>query len=271
MDHHEVISDGLGSEVMLRATRSTELGNRSRYAPYLMVAAICSISIGCATTRGELDVAVSLPQDPGGEPAFRVPEVTDRRVFQARPPNPSIPSLKNPDQIRDKAITSRAIARKRNGYGMAMGDILLPEGHTVSQLASDAIVRAFRLAGFSVVGPGDPAFSFAIPVQAEIDQLWAWVTPGFWAMAIEFESRVRVTTDLGSFRDGEEVRGYIRLRSAAVTSGKWLKTIDLGLEDFVSALRSKLSQEAAAAQKRSAAPPDEDESKRSSTAPADRP
>jgi hypothetical protein len=196
--------------------------------------------IGCATTRGTLDVQIELPPNPSSEIVFQVPEITVDRHFHPDPPDPSIPSLKNAEDIDDVSITERAIARKRNSYGMAMGDILLPEGRTVAGLASDAIVRGFRSAGYRVASADDADFARALPVRARVDQFWAWVTPGFWAMAIEFETRMHIVTPSGRFADGEDVRGYIRLKSAAVSSEKWATTIDRGLEDFSTTLADAL-------------------------------
>lgn len=74
--------------------------------------------------------------------------VTDRRVFEADPDDPSTPSLKG-GEIHNTATTSRAIARKRGGFGKAWGDILLPEGRTVAHLMEEALTRAFQDAGLS--------------------------------------------------------------------------------------------------------------------------
>jgi hypothetical protein len=49
--------------------------------------------------------------------------VTDQRTFEARPRDASIPSLKEEADLTNRAITVRAIARKRGGFGMALGDI----------------------------------------------------------------------------------------------------------------------------------------------------
>lgn len=199
------------------------------------------MGLGCATSRGTLDVRIPLPSNPEAGIAVQEPVVVDARRFEASPRQPSIPSLKNASEIDDVAITSRAIARKRNSYGMAMGDILLPEGSTVMELAGDAIVRGFRDAGYRVLSPDDPGFADAFPVEARIDQFWAWVTPGFWAMAIEFETRMQLTFATGDFAEGREVRGYIRLKSAAVSSEKWRTTIDRGLQDFSAALAKEVA------------------------------
>jgi hypothetical protein len=202
---------------------------------------ILTTALGCASSRGTLDIAVPVPPNPIGEVAFQVPVVEDARIFQASPPDPSIPSLKNAEEIRDAVVTSRAIARKRGGYGMAMGDILLPEGRAVQDLARDAIIRGLRSAGHPVLMPGDPGYADALPLAARIDQLWAWLTPGFWAMAIEFETRMHLTSEFAPL-DGEDVRGYILLKSAAVSSEKWRSTIDRGLQDFSSSLEKILAE-----------------------------
>ena len=61
-----------------------------------------------------------------------IESVTDERIFQENPKSQDIPSLglggsANATEI----IRKRAIGRKRNTYGKALGDILLEEGQTV--------------------------------------------------------------------------------------------------------------------------------------------
>ena len=78
--------------------------------------------------------------NPSTGDAIKFVRVSDLRQFQIDPPQPDISSLMN-DEIDDPLITSRAIARKRNSYGMALGDILLPEGKTVMKLVEAALPR----------------------------------------------------------------------------------------------------------------------------------
>ena len=105
----------------------------------ISVAALLLLVSGCATNRGIIDVRVTPTPDPQGKVMVKIVRVTDQRTFELRPDVASIPSLKD-GQIDNKAITSRAIARKRNGYGKALGDILLPEGRTVEDLVEEATV-----------------------------------------------------------------------------------------------------------------------------------
>ena len=85
------------------------------------------VFFGCATTRGVMDVQEEVSANPETGIAVKFARVTDARRFEIDPRQADIPSLKN-DEIDDPAITSRAIARKRNSYGKALGDILLPGG-----------------------------------------------------------------------------------------------------------------------------------------------
>ncbi len=189
---------------------------------------------GCATSRGILPIEVTPSSNPAEGHAFKITEVKDSRGFELRPPRPSIPSLKN-GEMHDQSITSRAIARKRNGYGRALGDILLPEGRTVHDLARESIARAMHESGLRVLSEGDAGWEAASPLQADIQQLWAWMTPGFWAIALDFDMRVRITTDLGFFREGEEAHGAIQLHSQTGGTGRE------GLEEFDRDLKKKLA------------------------------
>jgi hypothetical protein len=122
---------------------------------------------GCATSRGVIDLSISEFPNPTSSQAVKIMAVADKRVFEIRPKKPSIPSLQN-DEINDPKITRRAVARKRNGYVAALGDILSPGGQTVEQLTRAALVNALRDSGYRVVAAGEPGYDTASPVSAEI-------------------------------------------------------------------------------------------------------
>lgn len=204
-----------------------------------MVAAM--LGSGCATNRGVLDVRVKESQNPRSGRAVTITRVTDNRVFEKAPSFPSIPSLKD-GAITDKAITSRAIARKRNGYGKAMGDILLPEGRSVENLVTEALVKSFRDAGYRVVD-GRNSDEKGVPVEADIEQFWAWFSPGFWACSLDFEAKVKIKGDVPSFRNGETVRGAVRLSTQMATGGAWMNIINTGIDSFIDEVRKRLAKE----------------------------
>ena len=171
---------------------------------------------------------------PGGGaptgPLVHIERVTDQRAFEADPRTANIPSLMNADEIRNPAITSRAIARKRGGFGKALGDILLPEGRTVMKLVEEALTRALQDAGYRVVAKQDAAA--AIPVEAEIEQFWAYFRPGFAQIAVEFETRVRIKAAMPRFQTSEPVKGVSRVTGQAATESKWIEAVNKGLDDF---------------------------------------
>lgn len=187
---------------------------------------------GCAGSRGVLDVRVTLPENSKAVKAIKIVRVTDDRVFELRPKIASIPSLKG-GEINNKALTLRAIARKRNMYGMALGDILLPEGRTVEDLVKEALIRAFRESEYRVIDKSDMAYSNAIPIEVDINQFWSWFTPGMWSVKLEFESRIKITGDVPGFANGNEVRGYVLLHSGGAGTRQWMNTLNKGITNLI--------------------------------------
>lgn len=211
------------------------------HASFWACTLVVLLGSGCAVNRGTLDVRVSEPQNPATGTAVTFSRVTDRRVFEAAPSNPSTPSLKGAE-IGNKAITSRAIARKRNTYGQALGDILLPEGRTVEDLIREAMTKAFRDAGYRVLASPMGSNERAIPVEADIEQFWSWVTPGFWAVGLECETKVKITGDVPAFRNGMLVRGYVQLHVQAVGTAQWRNVVNKGIEAFTEELRKQIGK-----------------------------
>jgi hypothetical protein len=179
-----------------------------------------------------LDVRVEVPDNSASGQAVKIVRVTDQRQFEKAPKVASIPSLKG-GEINNEAITLRAIARKRNSFGKAMGDILLPEGRTVEDLVKEALTKSFRQAGYRVLDHTAPNADTATPVEADIEQFWSWFTPGFWAVSLEFEANVNVKGDIQPFDEGEAVRGYVKLHSQAAGSRAWMNTLNKGIDAFV--------------------------------------
>lgn len=142
---------------------------------------------GCAVTRSEMRLTVPAPGSAvvsGGQPLV-IDSVRDVRVFEVDPPDPSTPSLKEGAKYAlDAQGRKQAIARKRNTYGMAMGDIVLPADENVETLTRQLLSNAFAAHGYSVVDAA-AAPADATHVSADIKQFWAWFTPGFWSATIE--------------------------------------------------------------------------------------
>ncbi|MEJ2061431.1 MAG: flagellar biosynthesis protein [Gammaproteobacteria bacterium] len=197
---------------------------------------------GCATGRDVVSMQAEEGANPATGPAVKIVSVQDQREFQANPSHPSTPSLMNPDDIRNPAITARAFARKRGGYGKALGDVLLPEGQTVAQLTQQAITRAFRDAGYRVLGPNDPGYGAAAPINARISRFWAWFQPGFWAVKVHFQSLVNIQGPVRGFTDGADVAGNSENSYQFVTSSDWADTVQKGLKDLEQNIKTRLGR-----------------------------
>ena len=154
------------------------------------IAALLVLS-GCVTSRSEVAVNFVPPanvQANASNGKKVLISTVDERVFQVSPRNPATPSLKN-DEVTDKSITERAIARKRNGYGMALGDVLLPSGRTLSQLVNQSVASAYQQAGYEVVTEPSAADT---KVKVHIVEFWSWFTPGFFMVDVSSKSLVRI-------------------------------------------------------------------------------
>src|SRR5207253_3483484 len=115
---------------------------------------------------------------------------------EVAPASPDIPSLDDAED-NGQATKERAIGSKRNGYGKALGDIVLPEGQTVSGLTETAIATAFQESGYIVARKGDANYDAAFPVSARVNEFWAWIKPGFWAITTNQKSEVELQGNLG--------------------------------------------------------------------------
>ena len=199
---------------------------------------------GCAATRSTFDLPASNASDVREAPAavrVKLVDIADNRVFEAKPSNPSTPSLEHPEELKDSAITARAIARKRGGFGNAAADILLPPGRTVPQVVTEAVTDALRQRGYMVVQPGAAEYAAALPLNVDIRQFWAWFTPGFLTVSIEHVSVLELRSPLFSGQQ-PAVRGYAIVNTMAATDEEWRRAMQLGVQDLVAKLKAALPE-----------------------------
>lgn len=198
---------------------------------------ICGLFLtGCALTRGQVDLRVPQAANPSGNLVVKITEVIDRRVFEVAPPKPSIPSLSE-DEVNDRSVQKRAIARKRNAFGAALGDIVLPEGRTVERLVEEALAKALKESGIKVAEKGEPGYEQAIPLQADIRQFWGWFTPGFVAITLSFEAEVHLRGKWPVGSQDREVTGSARLEGAFASSSEWRELFGKGIDDLIANLK----------------------------------
>lgn len=207
----------------------------------LLLVAFAIVVSGCATTRGVLEVAAEESVNPESGQAVKIVQVVDTREFQIDPRQADIPSLKN-NEINDPAITSRAIARKRNAFGAAMGDILLPEGQTVMDLVSSSLSKGLRENGFRVVSESDPDFAGAAPLEVQIENFWGWFQPGFWQLKLHFDTAITVRGPVAIFTDGESFASDVEMGFQLANTSNWTETFDASLAELNQEISARLAE-----------------------------
>lgn len=200
--------------------------------------AIVWLFSGCATTSSTIDVQHAKAPAAAAKGLARITEVRDVRSFEAAPKDPSTPSLENPQDLKNSAITLRAIARKRGGYGMAFANVLLPEGRTVEIVVREAVTKALTEQGYEVVDAKSPQFEKALPMQVDIDQFWAWFSPGFWQVTVEFRGLLIVKAEALTGRKEDIVRGSAVVKGMAVTDAEWKEVVVAGVGDLTKNLKA---------------------------------
>ncbi|VXC13743.1 Predicted component of the type VI protein secretion system [Pseudomonas sp. 8Z] len=200
------------------------------------VSFLLALCVGCATSRSEVDV-MPASLDKASNTASLGKKVyintVDERVFEAKPKQADIPSLKNAE-ISDRAITERAIGRKRNGYGKALGDVLLPSGRTISALVGESVASAYRQAGYEVVTKPETS---AAEVKVHVKEFWSWFSPGFFYVTVNNKSRLNIETD------GQQSMEIVTFKSdgmQAVTDSDWKAITEAGLQEIAKETASKL-------------------------------
>lgn len=209
----------------------------------LLSLVFCIISLtGCATNRGYLSIQVpaNTLTNPNGKQVY-IRSITDSRLFQDKPKSADIPSLGFGGL--DKAtpeMKSRAIARKRNTYGKALGDIMLKEGQSVQGVIYEATRNSLYSLGYDVVNNLKEAKSDAIVIDISINKFWSWFLPGFWTLSLKSEiatiNTITVPKKDKPITIAASSRNFCQIANAA----NWEKTLRLVVEDFIEKAKLEL-------------------------------
>jgi len=213
------------------------------------IRALCALGVlmllgGCATTRSYTTLTVPSPASAVSSSPGKIVvinQVQDRREFQVDPRDPSIPSLKEGAGYQLSAEQRKAaIGRKRNTYGMAMGDYQLSGGQTVETLTHDLIATTLRSMGYQVSDEATTAQD-AERLNVTIRQFWAWMTPGFWTATIEAKLDTSLTFSGPSGSKSIEVTGYGRNQIQTGREANWQLTYDRAFRDYQKNLQQAMS------------------------------
>lgn len=204
--------------------------NMIRHARLAMLLA-CAVLAGCATSRSE----VRLKSPPAVAPSSAakvvvIRSVTDERAFEEAPAEPSTPSLGFGGANKSgDAIKARAIGRKRNGFGKALGDVLLENGQTITGVVRENLTAALQQAGYQVKSAGE-ADASALVVDVHVKKFWAWFQPGFWAITLN--SDVATDLSISGAAMPTTVSVHVEDTHQAATEGAWIEIVDKALEAY---------------------------------------
>ena len=204
--------------------------------PTLLAASLSA----CALGRSVIEVVPPASAASAGTAAVKVTEVRDLRRFTVNPRDPSEPSLGEAAEINDATITARAVGRKRGGFGAALGDVALPEGTTVAGLVRGAAQTALQDKGYRVVNESSPDYAAALPLALDIEQFWAWFTPGFVSVTASFKTRVVMKGDPLVGGAPTTVDGAAFHSDIAVTEAVWTEVVQKGLADLTTKMRERI-------------------------------
>ena len=203
-----------------------------------LVSGACFLN-GCATSRGVVSLATPTSDKFATSKGIEIyiQSVVDKRIFEAAPKSPNIPSL-DPAEPQNNTIKLRAIARKRNTFGKGLGDILLNEGQTVESVIYDSLRQAFIEGGYAVIEKNANMSKSSHIVDVQINKFWSWMNPGFWAITLSTEIATDITVKKANDRDNKTI--YVKASDNFQTGvdGNWLSVMDSALRDYISEVKA---------------------------------
>lgn len=194
---------------------------------------------GCVSTRGLVSLESPKPistQDVYTKTAV-IRIVEDKRVFEDKPKQANIPSLKGGLQKATALDKAQAVARKRNGYGKAMGDILLKD-ETVANTVEKRVKSALLHSGYKVVSANEVKHP-DVEIVVKIDKFWSWMQPGFSYVTVNTEIETEIVSPNGAIKP---IHTAVKLSkpSAMLTGAKWIAMMNEALDAYETRLVEQL-------------------------------
>lgn len=199
----------------------------------------------CATNRSYIALDVPAGTGASGTDPAKVAvigEIVDQREFQENPRDPSIPSLKKGEEYKlDAQGKLQAIARKRNGYGKAIGDIQLQPPQNVATITRQLVATGFQQRGFRVLELGEAVPANAVRVDVDILKFWAWMNPGFWTLRMDsqLETTLKVS---GGKQASINVAASGNKYAQTGMEDNWKQAYERTFQDYVETLKVELEK-----------------------------
>lgn len=199
---------------------------------------------GCATNRSTMQLALPLASAPAAANGrvVVIDRVSDQRHFEDDPDDPSVPSLKKGEAYRlDAEQRKIAIARKRNTWGKAIGDIVLDGGQTIETLTRDLVRAGFEQRGWRVADAASASPPDALHVAVDVREFWAWFTPGMWTVDMEAKIGTLLAFAPPSTQASLDVSAYGKKSAPTGADDNWRQAYDRAFADYAAKLAQALA------------------------------
>ena len=195
---------------------------------------------GCSVGRGVVEVKMpaSAAISSSNSKEVYINSVIDERIFEVKPKSANIPSL-DPDAIDNETIKPRAIGRKRNTWGKALGDIVLPSHQTVTGLVKDATKQAFLEDGYTVIDNKKDISDKTYIVDITVNQFWSWMQPGAWALSLNTEIGTNIKLKKDSSLQEKSISVLSSENFQSAVTGNWVEVMDIALRDYINKVKSR--------------------------------
>lgn len=191
---------------------------------------------GCATNVSTLEPDLSAfpgKSDPAAIKTAYIKSVVDARVFNDNAPQAYMPTWSN-DGTQEEA---RAVGRKRNTFGKAMGGIVFPENMPATSVVKTTLTQALIDNGYRVIETEAEVTPETKVIDVRMNQFWSWMNPGFWQLTLTCDIKTDVTQKNAEplILEGEYHEGF-----QAATESNWLTVINQAIRNFYEDAKAKL-------------------------------
>jgi uncharacterized lipoprotein YajG len=194
---------------------------------------------GCVTGRRTISLGIPAASAAAEEvkDQFSLGPIADQRLFENEPGDPSTPSIDGDVTNLTPAQRSTFIGRQRGSFGKAYGDIVLPAGETVQMKVAELVRQGFARRGHAIAATQNGGNSVSI----EIQDFWAWFTPGVFYFTFEAKLDCRFVVIQNGQTTRFHVKGYGENKGQVVKDGNWQEAYAPAFEDFLKNLDVALS------------------------------
>lgn len=196
------------------------------------------VMTGCATSRSEIRLsAAPAPGAAASGSEVVIRSIEDVRVFEEAPAHPGTPSLGwGGAGAAPAEVKSRAIGRKRNTYGRALGDVLLEQGDSVVAVVRQHLASALSSSGYRVV-EASQASPNALQLDVRIDKFWAWFQPGF--LQITLNGDIATQLSFEGHSQPYSVSVAAQDKRQAAHDRAWVEILDMALAQYRAAVATE--------------------------------